>query len=533
MAPDKTSEVSKISEQLLILEKRHPVVGRHLPSFLRTNGSNFAFAQCDREDRYLARLSITPGPIIQKQFGISLEIPVMISLHDSLQPRVLRELERLRDKPTADQDIGILVARDKAARTLVRDRQEFAYPVLVILESDIEQLHRTSSLRESLADLLRSVNHFEFSLDIRNPNQFFGRRKDIESITTLLRTGQSVGVFGLRKSGKTSLLHQVQRSLMAHGTLAPLLQLNTVTDDIDFREKITSKIAEAVYLDKGRLPTNLAIVDSRGESNSYNKETIVTRRWTADLVKIMRYSNKSLTIIIDEIDLANDEMVDDSPGMEFGARTREERRSLHRVLRELRGAVQLVTADESARKISVLAAGVAASITTSVVRYGQENQLYQFLTVHPLGPMLPADIRSMARTLGKRSGLRFHDQALTDTLYKEYGGHPHLTRMACSAVADARASMRDCPVPYPVEDADLERAFSLQGERSPHHAALQMLKGFGLWYQSEYLIVASTIAAGQLQVDDPGKVSHAVDFGICDQEGRIAMNVLRRGDGDA
>lgn len=526
----RSSSNDRILAELEVLRRRHPIAGRLLPPFLTSGGSHFAFVKCDESDKKLAHLAIHPGPSIRDQFRISLEIPIVLSLHEVLEPRVLNDFEKLRQRPTTDQDIGVLVARDPTAKTMVLDRREHSYPILVILDTELESVGSASSLHSELQKLLRSANYFEFSKDIRSRDQFFGRLSDITTIINLIKSGQSVGVFGLRKSGKTSLLHQARRALAQINILAPQVQLNRVESASDFREKIVTSVAAAVLESEGEIPGNLVICDHSGSVRPSVADAIVNRRWTADLIKLARATRKSICIVIDEIDLANDESAresDDNSLVEFD---RAERRSLNKVLRELRGAIQDVEAGDTESKMAVLAAGVAASITTSSVRFGQDNQLFQFLTPYSLGPMPREDIQMMVRTLGKRSGLDFQSETLLDTLHRECGGHPFLTRLACSLIADRRETRQDADVPYHVTHDDLASSLQSRGERSPYHVATQTLRSFGLWYPEEYAAMQSVLppnVPGPLSIAD---IPHAVDFGLFGADGRVCMGILLQGE---
>lgn len=156
--------------------------------------------------------------------------------------------------------------------------------------------------------------------------------------------------------------------------------------------------------------------------------TEVHRRWVYEMDALLDEIDTDVVVLLDETDLANEESLD------FDAVDLDERQAMNRVLQQLRGVIQIRN-EPGKRKLSFLAAGVAASIFTSSVRFGRDNQLFGFASARPLGPMSRDEMREMVRVLGKRSGLRFDDHRLFDSLFAEYGGHPHLTRQACARVA--------------------------------------------------------------------------------------------------
>ncbi|MBK8332672.1 MAG: hypothetical protein IPL07_09880 [Acidimicrobiaceae bacterium] len=137
------------------------------------------------------------------------------------------------------------------------------------------------------------------------------------------------------------------------------------------------------------------------------------------------------------------------------------------------------------------------------------------------------EMREMVRTLGKRSGLKFNDYQLFDMLFSEYGGHPHLTRRACSVITDAIHASEQGVVPYPVTTSDVQRAFAAGGESSPSAIATQTLRAFSRWYPDEADRVAEVIETG-VPYAERKAISHAVDFGICSEDGSLRMGALTR-----
>jgi hypothetical protein len=62
---------------------------------------------------------------------------------------------------------------------------------------------------------------------------------------------------------------------------------------------------------------------------------------------------------------------------------------------------------------------------------GIQNPLFGIVPPVYLRGLVFDDMKMMVRTLGKRMGLRFDQQSL-EYIYARYGGHPLLTRLACS-----------------------------------------------------------------------------------------------------
>ncbi|MBX3313771.1 MAG: ATP-binding protein [Actinobacteria bacterium] len=505
------------------IRRRYPDWADELYTFLERDESAIVYANAwDNPD--LGAIRLGPTAAIAKQFDISLEIPILIATFSGmhrLEPRVLRHLDtspQLRSSSSADKDFAILVASDSKAHEFVKDRKRFAFPILVLMTDDLQSgAYRNKSLRGEMARLLRSMNHFDFSNEIRESADFFGRLDELDALVSLAAAGQSVGIFGLRRAGKTSLLYQVADQLRARGTRSVYVQLNAIIDADDLRETIVSELARLTLESGKTIPSNSEMLHSDGTIQSIDT---VSRRWIYEVNGLLDVIGEDIVVFLDETDLANEDAA------EFEESEISERRALYRVLQQLRGLIQIRN-DRAQTKLSFVSAGVAASLYTSAIRFGKDNQLFGFASARFLGPMTRDDMRHMVRSLGKRSGLKFDSFELFNMLFSEYGGHPHLTRQACSRVAEAvQASDKD-EVPHRVSVADLQLAFAFMGEGSPAHAAWQTFQSFSRWYPAEAEIVHEVARTGA-PAKDVNLITHAIAFGLCDNTGRLRLGALRR-----
>ncbi|MYH00080.1 MAG: hypothetical protein F4144_11455 [Acidimicrobiaceae bacterium] len=555
-----------------IVEK-HPDFGESLLSLLERDGSQICFARWETDNRTVLR--VRPSKQIADQFGITLEIPVLVATHENLQPRVLRQLEdhtELRKSPSADKDIAILIAASSRAQSYVRDRSRFSYPILVMLADKLAaKEYDDSTISSEVARLMRSINHFDHSGEIHYAADFFGRIGELKVLTDLVSTGESVGIFGLRRAGKTSLMYQVRNSLRETTNENQIesiyVQLNSITDADDFRESLvvaTAQIAKRLGMHLPKKGTDMLNPDFsiRKIERTYRNEKsyrefieteeahrrwVTQRRWIYEINWLLDKIDRDVVIVLDEIDLANELSPDNddesrvssnqdlprvphqvSPtGSSVSVNPRssmDARSDMNWVLQQLRGIIQ-IRGERGKRSLSILAAGVAATVFTRSERFSRDNQLYGFAKARFLGPMSHNEMTHMVRVLGKRSGLRLEDEALFDSLYEEYGGHPHLTRQACARVAD-QVDRQVAEVPYQVSLEDLQRVYESTAEGSPSDAVQQTFRSFARWYPSEARRVRHTITSGVAA--RPGEIPHAIDLGICHPDGRIRQRALLR-----
>ena len=506
------------------LERQFKDFFPELLKFLRHEGEIICFANL--RDKNLAAMRLVPSPQITKQFGISLEIPILIATFfgtKPLEPRVLRQIDtstELRKSASADKDFAILVATDENALQFVRDRKRFGFPILVIKTRDLrEGYYRDKTLREEMSRVLRSMNHFDYSNEIISEMDFFGRLDEIDAVTNLATSGQNVGLFGLRRSGKTSLLLQIKTKLEKRGLKTIYIQLNGITDSDNLIEKLLEEMAKLLLDAKIGTQLESEFFTSAGKGKMISLETL-RRRWVSEMDRLFCLLNTNLVLIIDETDLANEET------NEVEDERYKDREKIHYILQHLRGLIQIQNERGMAR-LSFISAGVASSIFSKSIRFNRDNQLFGFASIRMLKPMNQDEMREMVRVLGKRSGLKFESRVIFDCLLKEYGGHPHLTRMACSHIAEMRTHSQKSEVPYHVTIEDLNQAINELRDGSASHTAWQTLQSFLCWYPEESDSLLEVIHNENI-IADVKRVPHAIDFGLLSSNGSLQMHALRR-----
>ena len=513
-----------------ILPKRQGQRER-LIRFLERDGSKVRYE--DSYEHHRGVLRVQPSQTIRELFDIHLEIPVLIATYPKLEARILNRFNDtdLRGAASTDKDIAVLVAADENAGELVKKgRRLFGYPILTLYVNDlIQDNYSDTTLSNEIAKMMRTMNHFDYSKDIRNSADFFGRTRERQLLISAVSAGQNVGVFGLRRAGKTSLMHQVANDLEERDTESIFVPLNQISNADDLRIALVEATARTLQRHKERQNRRgTAAINSRmlNHNLSINVSALADiesfrRQWIYEVHALLDQMDADAVFILDETDFANEEVLEraaEDVDVDYSTR-----REIFSVLRTLRGFIQL-REEKGRRPVSLLATGISASIFTSFKRFGLENQFLGFASVKFLGPMEREEMGEMVNVLGKRSGVRFDDESLVDELYAEYGGLPHPTRQACASVVDRINRKSDREVPYRVSRDDLHSVFSMMAEGSPSQAIEETFKSFCRCYPSDGREVLDSVEADR--IIDTGSIPQAMSLGICDETGRIRMQAL-------
>jgi hypothetical protein len=191
----------------------------------------------------------------------------------------------------------------------------------------------------------------------------------------------------------------------------------------------------------------------------------------------------------------------------------------------------LWSVQSTTRKISYIIAGVNAHLAEIDLVDGIQNPMFGIITPHYLRGLDLIDVRTMMRTFGRRVGLRFSDGAI-ESIFHQYGGHPLLTRMACSFVhiqTDPFSGTR----PMVVDENSLS---ALQEERDAElvYYCRHVVSEVKMFYEIEYEIL-EMVARGQ-QADfyelsaANEDVYHIERYGLVVRDGkqlRFAIPVLQ------
>ena len=415
-------------------------------------------------------LNITLPANVAEMFDLHLEIQVLYAEYPTVEPRTLELVQtRVRRDLRLDPGIVIIASEDDNVATMARRRRG----ELSIIDVYLPSLTRDKrDLRTRMSSVMTAVDHYDVTNPVQDPSGFFGRKEELSLLKHALDRGQSVGVFGLRKAGKTSLLNALERVRRDEGHFVVKLDVSEIASADEFRLRLLTRTWEAVEgLRRGddadvamhpsvRLP-RLRLLNARGQAKPDVSQ--LSLFWTDDLRLLITAAARRLELFVDEIDQA------------YPARSNlldEEPVRLFQTLTQLRGLLQTTSSETG---IVLLCAGVDPALFEAARIEDRDNLIYKLVRLVWLSPMNREDMADMVRTLGKRMGLRIHDHQAIDLLFSEFGGHPLLTRKACSLAAKERDP---AVLPWVLSTEAIARAIEATGYDSPARQAKDVFLSF-------------------------------------------------------
>jgi hypothetical protein len=369
----------------------------------------------------LAMWLAEPKAHMCERFGFAKELLVVYSKHPKTDARVLTAIENIARAPEfrhrIDRTVVLLIHSGDNGEVEALLREHLDWVVVPISSKDISNPHRGNLyLRSEIARRVGSVDLFGMTSPITDDKYFFGRSELVQQLgVRLIERGENGGLFGLRKTGKTSVLFALKRRLAEQPVMLEYVDCQNPGIHAARWWHVLQNLVE-------RCVSSLRTERKRTSrvSGPYDESTAGTRFLT-DIRNIISGGGlKHLVLLFDEI-----EYVTPSISGALGAHWDTDFLPFWQTVRAVH--------QETQGQLTFLVAGVnPSSVTTS--HFGQlPNPIFQLAQPVFLDPLDTARVREMVRTIGRYSGLDIEENVYAH-LSGRYGGHPFLIRIACSEV---------------------------------------------------------------------------------------------------
>lgn len=393
---------------------RYPVLSAHLEA-LRSLGSQVVFAGFCRQDGFksCAVVHVRFSGAIEAGFGFTREVMIFYSSHEDLQGRTFQAAVRelAGGGRSVTPDIFFMWAPDQRLGIKLNDWSRPSKLAIPLLIDDEDEL----SLITLLRDYIYTRDLFYVTTPVSGAS-FFGRRTLLQSLRDDVFNQRVNGVFGLRKSGKTSILMQLREELQDDQVVTVLMDLEAFpsppedpTEDIvaDLRRRLIEELKARGLrtLELSQLGDRPGILDVKNALQT--------------LLKRLRKSGHRVLLMLDEIEyLTPADRVDIAEG---------DMPRIAQLLAALRSIVQ------ESDNFTFILSGLTSAIIEGGRLYGRPNPLFSWAKAIYVKPLEREEADSLASTVGGKMGIQIQPGAL-EALHEASGGHAYLYRNLSSAV---------------------------------------------------------------------------------------------------
>lgn len=396
------------------VRRKFPVLGVHLEA-LRRLGSQVVYAGFCRQEGFngSAVVHVRLSGAIEAGFGFTREVMIFYSPHDDLQGRTFRAAVReiQSTERSVTPDTFFLWSPDPRLRTKLYDWSRPSNLAIPLLIDEDDELSFITILR----DHVYARDLFYVTTPVSGAS-FFGRRTLLQSIRDDVFEQRVTGIFGLRKSGKTSILTQLSEELKNDNIVTILMDLEAFpsppedpTDDIlsDMRRRLIEELKS-----RGLATHELQRLNQR-------PSILELKNALQTLLKRLQENGTRILLLLDEIEyLTPADKIDIAEG---------DMPRIAQMLSAFRSIVQ--ESDNFTFTIS----GLTSAIIEGGRLYGRPNPLFSWARAVYVTPLDREEADDLASTVGGKMGIEITPGAL-EALHEASGGHAFLYRSLSSAV---------------------------------------------------------------------------------------------------
>jgi hypothetical protein len=362
-----------------------------------------------------------PKAHIKERFGLQQEILIIYSPHIKTDARILTAIEQISRSPDfrhrIEKVLFILIHSGEIKDTTQLLKNQTDRVIVSIHSKELLSPRRGSLFVSSrIAHVFGQIDLFGMSSPITSDKYFFGRDKLVQDLSSHnIAQKQNSGLFGLRKTGKTSVLFAIKRRFLESSILIVYVDCQNpgihATRWWQLLENIIVKFISTLKNEKLRNVPKTTFYN-------YNNAGF---NFSSDIKSLLQIGK------VDKIILMLDEIEYITPGLggKLGPHWDDDFLPFWQTIRSIH--------QETGGNFSFIVAGVNPSCVETSHWNTISNPIFQLAVPYYLEPLSVLSIREMARSLGRYSGLKF-EEPVYKYLKEAYGGHPFLIRIACSEV---------------------------------------------------------------------------------------------------
>jgi hypothetical protein len=290
-----------------------------------------------------------------------------------------------------ERTVAIVIHRDPDGDAKLRNwGRDVGLTVIPLFMGGADLPSGTELERRLLAEFF-SRDPFDVTGPVSDDNEFYGRRDEAQDLARQLQEGQVRSCLGIRKIGKTSVLHRVLAILQDYH------DCYTIVVDCSKDSVWQMNAPQLLGAIAGAIPRAVKSEDYCAEVSSGTPQDL-TRAYR-DLIESLRSTAGTVVLMMDETDYI-------TPGSPTARHWRSE---FNPFWRNLRAAYQEVA--RSPARLSVLVGGVSSKWFLQESIDSIENAALAFLPEEYLAPISQGASVAMIQRLGRTSGLIFEEGA--------------------------------------------------------------------------------------------------------------------------
>lgn len=372
-------------------------------------------------------LSVKPIDSYREMFNIEREIVVIFSPYENFEPRTFDAIDYAISKFQTlriEKICSVIVSRDNSIEQKVEQLLKSDPESQIVIPFSYNELLKDKDpyfMKNRFKKHFYTRDLFAFESPLKKDLYFFGRNDLVYKIVNRHKANENSGLFGLRKTGKTSVIFGISRVLSKLGDYSVLIDCQNPS----FHKR---RWNYGLYYIVQEIARQCKLTIDLMDESFYTEEN-ASLVFEGEVCKIYdTIDKKSMMLIFDEIE----NITFNISSSEHWARGYD----FIYFWQTLRSLFQKLN-----NVFSYLIVGTNPMCIETPTILGKDNPIFNQVPFEYIPGFDVNQTTEMIKKLGKIMGLKF-DEIIYSKLTEDYGGHPFLMRHICSVINRLCASER-------------------------------------------------------------------------------------------
>ncbi len=407
-----------------------------------------------------------PTAIFSEMFNIDREIVCIFSPYTHFEPRTLDAFDEAVAKSPQlrlESVCRVLISATESIEQKIEDLIKSDPEQPVVIPFSYKELLDTKDpyfIRNRFRRHFYSRDLFAFSSPLKKDLYFFGRNPLVHDLVNRHRSGEHAGLFGLRKSGKTSIIYAIERLMSANDEVYVSIDCESPSIHRLRWYELLHKIVAKYH----------ATRDSKISLRPMQEytEKMAAELFESEILAIYGSKKRKRSLFVfDEI-----EHISPDTGSSEHWKSNEDFVLFWQSMRAFH--------QRHSEVMTYMLVGTNPSAVERAKLCGGDNPLFGSIPVQYVPSFTYEQVREMVRKLGRYMGIKF-DEMVFAKIAEEWGGHPFLIRQFCSKINSACTGDRPINVDRAMYES-VKRSFAESAD-DYLESIVQVLHD---WYRDEY-----------------------------------------------
>lgn len=467
-----------------------------------TNGTQIKIAKS-----YYTSFFLKPTFDYQQMFNLDREVILIISAYDEFRPRDIDAISEVRKNYQAlrfEEICSIIISKDLNVEKKINDYLKSNSESQVIVPFSIKEIQKNGEKPNYILNKFRKFFYtrdlFAFKSALQQDLYFFGRNEIVYKLLNRHLSFENSGIFGLRKTGKTSILYAVQRALIIKEGVSVWIDCQDPSVYLkDWNEVLFYIIQNLCKKYDLKL---------RSKISDYQKK-FASEQFSADIQSAyLQLNRKPILLIFDEVERITFD-ISDADTWRSGENFILFWRALRANFQKLKNVFTYLIASTNPK-----------CVETSTIN-GQENPIFAQIPHDYIEQFGVRQTKEMVKRLGGYMGISFEEDVYT-YLTRDFGGHPFLIRHICSHINETIKKEK----PYKINRIEYQKVkTSFESKKGAEYSKmiLDVLEQYypDEFYMLERLSVNDSEFFYEFAQESPQYTSHLIGYGILEEHDNL------------